>query len=257
MTDIPERFPKVESPYHRAEDDDGNYVVDPEGRFIGIKKKFEWVFDRSKDVEAIEKLDGTNCAIYIDNGRVVNGATRMGNKQMNELLPFHRTNHHYVTRAIQNSVRRGYTDGLYNEYGSGWFFGEAIGPKIQGNPHGIDEHLFIPFDWVRHKLSYKSYGKYDTSEEAIRDWFRGEENGLFSLFASRIHGQDLDASRPANGTFIEGLMFIHPDFDGRIHPDHFTLGNDGQSVKEMVKLRRDMYSGHATDEWPMTEYGHN
>lgn len=261
MTSIPDRFPKVESPYHRAENDDGDYVVDPDGQFIGTKSKFEWVFHEADEVEAIEKLDGTNMAVKVEHKHgdfsVTEAATRMGNKKMNRVLPLGpKTNHHYITRAIQNSLQRGYIYNVAKEYGEGWFFGEAVGPKFQDNPHAVDDHLFVPFDWVRDKLAYKSYGDYPTNFEAIRDWFRGEENGLFSLFASRMNGQDLDSSRPQNGTFVEGLIFIHPDYEGRIEPKHLTVGNDGQSVKELAKLRRDMYDGFQKDEWPMTEYGH-
>jgi hypothetical protein len=256
MTQIPNRFPKVESPYRRAENTWGDYVVDPDGSFLGTKQKFEWVFDRAEEVEAIEKLDGTNVAVAIDQfGDVVDVATRMGDKSMNEIDVYGTTNHHYIVRGVQNSVRRGYIE-YCSELGDGWFFGELIGPKMQGNPHDVDEHLFVPFDWMRDKLEYKSYGKYDTSPDAIHDWFAGDENGLFSLFASRIHGQDLEASRPINGTFVEGLILITPNYDGRIHPEHLTLGNGGQSVKELAKIRRDMYQNFQNDVWPMTEYGH-
>lgn len=263
MKEIPARFPKVESPYHRGENDDGDYVIEgsPHGPNNYVKNKFSWVFDRAAEVEAIEKLDGTNMAVYIEheNGSfsVTRAATRMGNKEMNEVLPLgQKTNHHYITRAVQNSVQRGYIQNVAEEHGEGWFFGEAIGPKFQGNPHEMDEHLFVPFDWIRDKLEYKSYGKYSTEFEDIRDWFKGGENGLFSLFASRMKGQSLEESRPKNGTFIEGLMFIHPDFEGRIRPTDFTLGNDGQSVKEIAKLRRDMFDPFQRGRWPMDEYGH-
>lgn len=207
-------------------------------------------------------VHNTNMAIRIgehENGglSVRNVSTRMGDKSMNQVDPFGpRTNHHYIARAVQNSVRRGYTDWLADEYGEGWYFGEALGPKFQSNPHELDEHLFVPFDWVRDKLEYQSYGDYSTEFDAIRDWFRGEENGLFSLFASRMHGQDLDASRPQNGTFVEGIIFVHPDFEGRLTPGDLTTDENGR-MNEIAKLRRDMFQSHADGSWPMTEYGHN
>lgn len=263
MSEIPTRFPKVQSPYLRGEDDDGDYTIEASRPFTGsyLRDEFSWLVERADEVEAIEKLDGTNMAIHIGEHEhgglsVTDVATRMGDKLMNRVEPFGpRTNHHYITRAVQNSISRGYTDQLAEAYGKGWFFGEAVGPKFQGNPHKLDEQLFIPFDWVRDKLEYKSYGKYSTEFEDIRDWFKGEENGLFSLFASRMHGQPLDASRPVNGTFVEGLIFIHPDFDGRITPEHMTTNENGK-VQQIVKLRRDMYHGFQKGEWPMDEYGH-
>jgi hypothetical protein len=199
-------------------------------------------------------------AVYIDHKHgqwsVTEVATRMGNKEMQRALPFGpKTNHHYITRAVQNSIRRGYVKLVADDYGEGWYFGEGLGPKFQGNPHALEEHLFVPFDWVRDKLAYKSYGDYPTNFGAIRDWFEGSENGLFSLFASRMHGQDLDASRPQNGTCVEGLMFIHPDFEGQIRPSDLTT-DDNDRINEIAKLRRDMFDGFQKDEWPMTEYGH-
>jgi hypothetical protein len=259
-TEIPDRFYKVASPYEREENENGDYVVDPDGSFIGVQNGYEWVFDRAEEVEAIEKLDGTNMGIYIGEHEhgglsVLDVATRMGDKSMNRVEPFGpRTNHHYIARAVQNSVRRGYVEWLAGEYGNGWYFGEAVGPKFQDNPHEIDEHLFVPFDWMQDKLEYQSYGRYDTNPEAIRDWFAGEENGLFSLFASRMHGQDLESSRPMNGTFVEGLILVHPDFDGRIRPQDMTV-EDG-SVNEIVKLRRDMFESFQNEVWPMTKWGH-
>lgn len=261
MTDIPTRFPKVASPYHRSVNSDGDYVVDPDGMFIGTQSRFEWVFTEADEVEAIEKLDGTNMAIHIADHEhgglyVDEVATRMGDKSMNRVDPFGPvTNHHYIARAVQNSIRRNYVQFLEDEYGTGWFFGEAVGPKFQGNPHELDEHLFVPFDWMRDKLEYESYGQYPTNFEAIRDWFRGEDNGLFSLFASRMHGQDLNASLPQNGTFVEGLILIHPDFEGRIRPQDIEVDDNGQAT-QLAKLRRDMYDGFQTDEWPMTKWGH-
>jgi hypothetical protein len=259
-TAIPDRFPKVAAPYERVENKHGDYVVDPDGEFLGVKPEYEWVFDRADEVEAIEKVDGTCMCVYIGEHEhgglsVLDVATRMGDKSMNRVEPFGpRTNHHYIARGVQNSVRRGYVEWLADEYGGGWYHGECVGPKFQSNPHRLDENLFIPFDWIRDKLEYQSYGKYDTSPSAIRDWFAGEENGLFSLFASRMHGQDLEASRPMNGTFCEGLILVHSDFDGRIRPRDMTV-EDG-AVNEIVKLRRDMFEQFQNDEWSMTRWGH-
>lgn len=261
--EIPQRFPKVQSPYHRAENSNGDYVVNPDGQFIGVNSRFEWAFNRADEVEAIEKLDGTNMAVYIDEHEhggysVQDVATRMGDKSMNRVDPFGpRTNHHYIARAVQNTIRRGYIDQLVEQYGTGWFFGEALGPKFQGNPHQLDEHLFVPFDWLRDKCQYKSYGKYPTHFDAISSWMSGEgESGIFSLFASRMHGQDLDASRPDNGTFIEGLILIHPDFEGRIRPADLTEPDDQHGVNELVKIRRDMWDQFQKDQWPLTKWGH-
>lgn len=256
--DIPRRFPKVASPYFRSEDDNGNYTIDP----YSVKPKFQWVFDRADEVEAIEKLDGTNCVVYADgNGSVKMGhdgvpawtgvMTRMGDKSMQFADPFGSRNHQRVFRGVQNAVNRGYLERL-----TGWQFGEVVGPKIQGNPHELDDYLFVPFEWLRDKCQYESYGRYDTDYSAIRDWLRGGENGIFSLFATRMHSQSLEESRPDHGAFVEGLIFVHPDFDGQIRTSDLTLGNDGNKCKELAKLRRDMFSEYYENDWPINERRH-
>jgi len=257
---IPKRFPKARSPFERKENENGDYVVYDE-----VTDEFEWVFDQAKEVEAIEKLHGTNCAIEIDRHKhggfyVSDVATRMGSREMNGLEVFGpNKNHHYIARGVQNMIQRGYHEHLIQEYvedGGRWFFGELIGPKFHGNPHEMDEHLFVPFDWLRDKCEYRSYGKYDTSFEAIRDWFRGEENGLFSLFASRMHGRDLESSLPDNGTFVEGLIFVHPEHDAPIRTFDLETDEDNFACTKIAKLRRDMFEGFQNDDWSMTQYGH-
>lgn len=250
-TEIPSRFPKVAAPYFRSENEDGNYTIDP----WSVKTKFQWVFDKSPHVEAIEKLDGTNCAVKLEYGDVVNVVTRMGDKRMQYVEPYGRRDHQYIVRGVQNSINRGYLSD-YDWIEDGWHFGELVGPKMQGNPHKLDEHLFIPFEWLRDKCEYTSYGKYNVGYDSIRDWFKGAEDGLFSLFASRIHGQDLEASLPKNGTFVEGIIFIHPNFNGQIRPSDLTLGNDGMAVKELAKVRRDMFSPYYSEDWPLSDRRH-
>jgi hypothetical protein len=70
-----------------------------------------------------------------------------------------------------------------------------------------------------------------------------------------MHAQDPAASRPQNRTFVEGLMFVHPDFEGQIRPSDLTT-DDNDRINEIAKLRRDMFDGFQKDEWPLTEYGH-
>ena len=232
MTKVPARFPKVKSPYTRSENKRDEYTVNN-----NVTQGYGWVFDRAEEVEAVEKLHGTNAAVLVENEEVVNAATRMGNREMNEVEPYGPTNHHYITRGVQNSISRGYISDLED----GWNFGELVGPSLHGNPYELDEHLFVPFEWLRDKCSYNSYGEYSTRFDAISDWF---EDGLFSLFYSRIHGVGLDESSVTNGTFVEGIIFVHPDQDGRIRPSGIetseTVNYDSVAMP-LAKLRRDMF----------------
>jgi hypothetical protein len=217
---VPPRFPKVESPFDRRENDDGEYVVyDEQNADLA-----GW-----REYEAVEKLDGTNCAVYVDRGRVVDAFARAGDKSMNYVEPFGSTMHQRIIRGVQNSVSRGYTDGLAD----GFHYGETVGPTINGNPHELDELLFIPFEWLREKCSYNSWGEYPQDFDTISGWF---ENDLFSLFYSKMHGVSLDEASVSDGTFCEGIMFTNTDaqplaFDTDTRPD----------AANYAKLRRDMF----------------
>lgn len=90
-----------------------------------------------------------------------------------------------------------------------------LGPKVNGNPYKLKDHIWIPFETFAQKhLRYKSWGKYPKDFQTISNWF---ENDLIPLYASMIHGED-----GRNNGFVEGVIFLHPD--GR-----------------MAKLRRDMF----------------
>jgi len=215
---VPPRFPKIESPFERHENDSGEYVVYDEVN-TDVANFTEW--------EAVEKLDGTNCAVYVERGEVVDAFTRMGDKSMNYVDPYGSTNEQRVARAVQNSVSRGYTDGL----SEGFHYGETVGPKIQGNPHELDELLFIPFAWLRDKCSYNSWGEYPQDFETISGWF---EDDLFSLFYSKMHGVSLQEASVSNGTFCEGIMFtadVPNSYDQNAKPPKHAY----------AKLRRDMF----------------
>jgi hypothetical protein len=220
---IPRRFPKIDSPFERHENDDGEYVVYDEWNVDP-----EWFKEKTY---AIEKLDGTNCAVYIENGRVQDSFTRMGNKKMNYVHPYPEdTNHQRIVEAVRNSIDRGLFNSLHEDY----HYGEVVGPKIQGNPHELDERLFVPFWYAFKHLRYKSWGEYGQSFEDLSDWFEG---GLFSLFYARMHGTDLDTASVSNGTFCEGVMFT-----GCGAPRAYNWEDAGfPQAENFVKLRRDMF----------------
>lgn len=246
------RFPKVKSPFKRQEDENGDYVVYDE-----INDGFEWVFEND-DVIAVEKLDGTNCAVKIehvpDDHNNIEAWTRHGYEPFQKAEPYGQTPHQYIVRAMQNSLRRGYLDNLQD----GVHYGESVGPDFQGNPHELDENLFIPFSWLKDKCSYNSWGKYPKNFDTIKGWF---EDDLFSLFASRMHGMSLDDASVKNGTFVEGLMFLHPDAcyqqcDLTFEEEMLSGGRYRKICPNIAKLRRDMFSGWQSGDWPMQEFGH-
>lgn len=191
-------MPKIECPFVRKLMPNGDYIVTPE-----ISKGFEWVFE-DDTVMAVEKLHGTNVSIFIQDGII----TGIWNRT--ERLPFFNKGKKHIIDGLLNSYERGYMEFL----GDGQHFGELIGPKVNGNPYQLKEHLWIPFSTFGQKhLRYKSWGKYSKDFETISKWF---ELDLIPLYASMIHGEE------GRKGFVEGIVFTHPD--GR-----------------MAKLRRDMF----------------
>lgn len=202
-------MPKLHSPFVRKEID-GDYVVTPE-----VNDGFEWVFKEAKKVRAIEKLHGTNVSVVIKNGNI----TSVFNRKT-RIKPYTKSKQS-ITKGILNSIKRGYL-----ELEDGQWFGEVIGPKINGNPHNLKKHYWIPFKkYCLKHLEYKSYGEHPTDFDSLSDWFK---NTLFSLFHSKWHGTSLDEASVSNGVFCEGIVFWHPD--GRL-----------------AKLRRDMFDWYEGD----------
>ena len=190
---------KIECPFIRKEIGE-DYLVTPE-----ITEGYEWVFNDDK-VMVIEKLHGTNVSIQIKDGIII------GIWNRTERIPFFNKGKKWLIEGLLNSYERGYMEFL----GDGQFFGELIGPKVNGNPYKLQQHLWIPFSTFCQKhLRYKSWGKYPKDFQTISDWF---EKDLIPLYASMVNGEEGRKSG-----FVEGVVFTHPD--GR-----------------MAKLRRDMFS---------------
>jgi hypothetical protein len=189
-------FPKLESPFVRVLKSKDEYIVTDK-----INEGYEWVFEED-DVLATEKLDGTNVSIVIENGIVVAIFNRTNR------IPFiGGTMSKIMTEGINNALEKNrfmLVDGQH--------FGELIGPKVNGNPYNLTEHEWIPFDYVKKHLAYKSWGKYPKDFKTISDWF---EKDLFSLF--------IRAREEGKVQFPEGVVF------------HRKNG-------QMAKLRRDMFS---------------
>jgi hypothetical protein len=195
---IPQDMPKLESPFIR-ENINGDYVVTPK-----IAEGYEWVFE-DDSVMAIEKLHGTNVSIIIEEGTI----TSVWNRSA-RIPPFNKGKD-FVTRGVLNSFQRGYCD-----LPDGQWFGELVGPKVNGNPYNLGDWLWIPFStYGKKNLSYKSWGKYPKTYEAISEWFKD----LMPLFCMKVQGK---GPEEITYPFVEGIVFTHPD--GRL-----------------AKLRRDMF----------------
>lgn len=203
---ISEDMPKLQSPFIRVLNEKGEYLVTPQ-----IAPGYEWVFE-DESVMAIEKLHGTNVSIIIEHGQI----TSIWNRT--ERIPFFNSKKRFIVEGILESFERGYCN-----LPDGQWFGELIGPKVNGNPYGLQKHVWIPFRTFGQKhLKYKSWGKYPKDFQTISAWFKE----LIPLYA--LMQGDGEAVKDAEGKatsykgFVEGIVFTHPD--GR-----------------MAKLRRDMF----------------
>jgi len=191
-------MPKLESPFVRKEMPNGDYIVTPE-----IAEGYGWVFE-DENVMAIEKLHGTNVSIIIQDGVITSIFNRT------ERIPFFNKGKKWLIEGVLNSYERGYMEFLLD----GQHFGELIGPKVNGNPYKLKEHLWIPFETFCQKhLKYKSWGKYPKDFNTISEWFKE----LIPLYACMVQGEEGRKSG-----FVKGIVFTHPD--GR-----------------MAKLRKDMF----------------
>jgi len=188
-------MPKIESPFIRKMVGNDYLVTDE------ITPGMEWVFN-DDSVLATEKLNGTNVSIVIQEGIV----TQVYNRT--ERIPFINKGKSWIIKGLLNSKEKGYLEFL----GDGQFFGELIGPKVNGNPLQLTEHLWIPFQtYCQKHLAYKSWGKYPKDFETISNWFKDD---IFSLFVRRRTGEVV---KP------EGIVFIQP------------------STGRMAKIRCDMF----------------
>lgn len=205
-------MPKLECPFKRVLDKDGDYVVTPE-----ITEGCEWVFTGGEDeVLCTEKLDGTDVSIIIEGGKI----TRIFNRT-NE-IPFFCKGKKHIVEAILNSFDRDYCD-----FTDGQYFGEVIGMKLNGNPYKLTEHLWIPFNsYCREHLAYKSWHKYPKTFDNIQKWFLGEikDGGIFSLLLRRrgieAKPEGVVFHNIKTGQMAKLRLDMFKDFKGSRHKDN-------------------------------------
>lgn len=193
-------FPKLQSPFIR-QTINKNYIVTPD-----IDPDYQWVFEDG--VRAVTKINGTNVCIRIKDGKIQR--------------VFNRTTEKFIFSVTQTKWEGACMEGLAKAIQREWlkledgdYYGELIGEIFNGNPHKIQGHLFVPFNYLQSKCHWRSWQKnlYPKDFETISEWFKE----LPCLFNQRLKFPDIEA---------EGLVFYH--HDGR-----------------MAKLRRDMFSWHS------------
>lgn len=216
-------FPKLECPFVRKtfrinaadfKQQRAKYGLRaPEVRLVidEVNPGYEWVFT-DPDTVAVEKLNGTNVKLMVTAGRLL---TVQNRKNLIDPLAI-LTHNSYLMEGIHQAAARGYI------LPDGEQAGELIGPKLQGNPYRLEQHLWYPFRKAVHDLAYRSFHEHDRTFANWSGWFR---EGLRSrFFAKRA------AKAVTNETiFAEGIVF-------------HNLKRQEQGLVSMAKLRRDMFA---------------
>lgn len=147
-----------------------------------------WVFDGAGT--GTEKLDGTNVRLTVRSGQLVRVEKRRNPSKVQKQRGIvdgwyvdtdeHGPDDRWILEAAGNTDVTGWADGEHSC--------EALGPRIQGNPLALDDHVCVPFN-----LRVPEYDGVPRSYPGLRDFLA-----------------TLD-SRYAPGHLAEGIVFHHPD----------------------------------------------
>jgi hypothetical protein len=152
------------------------------------KAECAWVFDG--EGVGTEKLDGTNVRLTVRSGRLVRVEKRRNPNKLQKKQGI--VDGWYVDTAEDSAEDKWIVEAAGNTDVSDWSDAEhpceALGPRIQGNPLGLDQHRCVPFN-----LQAPAYEGVPRSYDELRDFLAA----LDSKFAP--------------GHFAEGIVFHHPD----------------------------------------------
>jgi hypothetical protein len=147
-----------------------------------------WVF--GGEGTPTEKLDGTNVRLTVRSGQVVRVEKRRNPSKVQKQQGI--VDGWYVDTDEYSAEDKWILLAARNTDVSGWPDGEhaceALGPRVQGNPLDLADHLCVPFN-----LDVPVYGDVPRSYDGLRD--------LLATLESRY----------APGHPAEGIVFHHPD----------------------------------------------
>lgn len=147
-----------------------------------------WVFEGAG--VGTEKLDGTNVRLTVRSGHLVRVEKRRNPGKAQKQLGI--VDGWYVDTDADSAEDKWILAAAGNTDVSGWPDGEhpceALGPRIQGNPLALDDHLCVPFDLQAPRLP-----EVPRTYEELREFLAGLE------------------SRYSPGRLAEGVVFHHPD----------------------------------------------
>ena len=136
-------------------------------------------------------------------------------------------NSHFV-KGILESIDKEYIKLILLEDGN--YFGELIGPKVQANPYELKNNLWLPFEKIQERFTYKFWDDYikdlnGLNDQDIYEKVSGLFKNLWSICKRKygIKGPDVNENTSFIDMAAEGIVFYNRDR---------TM---------MAKLRRDMF----------------
>jgi len=229
--EILNNFPKIECPFIRKDFAVNKNDWKKYGRELQMRKssvylvideinpEYKWVFE-DKDVIASEKLDGSNVKLKTENGKLI---SLMNRKNLIDPLQIMKGKT-FIIEGVFRAIQKGYIKP------SGIQAGEVIGPKLQGNPYNLDNHIWYPFEKAVKHLAYRSFYEHERTFDNWSSWFK---DYLVSRFASK---------RGEKNIMAEGIVF-------------YSLKRKAEGKVYMAKLRRDMFDWFYSDKIEI--YGYN
>lgn len=209
-----------------------------------INPIYRWVFD-PKQVIAVDKLDGTNCSVIIEDGNITHIFNRTNRVKLFVTGQFQ------FIEGIYTAIENGYIN-LNKHIGTNQVFGELIGPKLQGNPYKLTKHAWVPFDYLKEKYYYKFWNSAleelhkvtpEPSDTLLFDFTDKIFRSLWSLYkrAKKVEGkiEDINKDTLFTGLAAEGIVFYKRNAD----INETIIGDDGVHYRTNIcKLRRDCFA---------------
>ena len=182
------------------------YVVKNE-----INPGFEWVFE-DPDTFACEKLDGTKVKIKTEKGRLITVQNRKNPIDPLQIIHGQR----FIIDGVMRASTRDWIEADCEQTG------EVVGPKLQGNPYQLPEHLWVPFTLLAKQYRYKSFDNYERTFDNWSNWFKSHIVSMFYCNQHKVPHKDCTV-------MAEGVIF-------------YNLKRKEQGQSYMAKLRRDMFT---------------
>ena len=169
------------------------------------------------DTIAVEKLNGTNVKLLTEDGRLTSLYNRKNSIDPLQIMK----GKTFIIEGIFRAIQKGYVEK------DGEQAGEVIGPKVQGNPYNLNNHIWYPFSKAVKHLSYRSFHEH---EKNFDNWSRWFKDYLVSRFSAKRKSKYTHYSE----VMAEGIVL-------------YNLRRKEEGKIYRSKLRRDMFGWYYSD----------